>query len=138
MNLTFPEGKEGRYVYFAERVTIAFILNPNSLARICKTRHMTDLCFNSGGMRECNPGTFFPGTVGIPRAEIVRDCSTLAIFLSRVYSRCPLCPCLIDSEPCASLFLPFFRKGAVVRRPSHDWVVQQVVPRADTETPTGE
>ena len=34
VNSTFPEGKEGRYVYFSEHVKSTFIPNPNFLTRI--------------------------------------------------------------------------------------------------------
>lgn len=69
-NLSFPEGKEGRYVYFSEHVKSAPILIH---LIFWNTWWLMILPHNSGRMGERTPGAFLPGPVGLPRTEIVRD-----------------------------------------------------------------
>jgi hypothetical protein len=72
-NLSFPEGKEGRYVYFSEHVKSASpLILISTLPSECWW--LTILCCNSGGVGERTPGTFLPGLISVPRPEIVRDC----------------------------------------------------------------
>jgi hypothetical protein len=72
INLTFPEGRGGRYVYFSEHVKSTFypILGLRSFS---KTRHLTILPLNSRGVGERSPGAFLPGPAGLPGEKIVRD-----------------------------------------------------------------
>lgn len=71
-HLAFPEGKEGRYVYFSEHVKSTFVLIPIPNSAFRKAQRLPSLCYNSGGVGERTPGAFFPRAASLPGAEIVR------------------------------------------------------------------